>query len=227
MKVNKHLLVVMAVIALLCAAGSALPDDETSNTDRLVRRAQLMMRQAIEQKDEAEQEKTALAEQLAKLKTENQSLKESNRKLGKTYNTVAEENTASKKDLDACKAESDARDHELQTLHAEYSQATTDLATAQHALAKSQDTVSQFNSDLKDTKSKLGTAEQSTRVCEDKNLKLYQYSLQLVARYRHKGFFDVLLQKEPVTQLKQVEIDNIVQDYKTKIEQQRDTHTAN
>ncbi len=55
---------------------------------------------------------------------------------------------------------------------------------------------------------------QQVRTCADNNLKIYQISMELANRYRRKGVFDALLQKEPVTQLKRVEIDNIAEQYK-------------
>jgi len=66
-------------------------------------------------------------------------------------------------------------------------------------------------------------ADQDRRLndCSAKNTKLYQVNLELLDRYENKGVWDALLQLEPVTQLKRVEIESVVEEYKDKISQQR------
>lgn len=53
--------------------------------------------------------------------------------------------------------------------------------------------------------------------CANDNVKLYQTSLELIDRYENKGVWDAMLQLEPVTQLKRVELENTVQDYRTRV----------
>ena len=72
----------------------------------------------------------------------------------------------------------------------------------------------QLSADLLATKNDDMERTQQVRTCADNNLKIYQISMELANRYRKKGVFDALLQKEPVTQLKRVEIDNIAEQYK-------------
>ena len=62
--------------------------------------------------------------------------------------------------------------------------------------------------------------------CVGKNQKLYTLNLELLDLYEHKGVWDALLQKEPVTQLKRVEVENIVEAYKERITAERE-RTAN
>lgn len=54
------------------------------------------------------------------------------------------------------------------------------------------------------------------QVCEKKNAELYQISTELMEKYKNKGVISALLQAEPFTQLKKVEIQNILQEYKDK-----------
>jgi hypothetical protein len=56
--------------------------------------------------------------------------------------------------------------------------------------------------------------------CEDKNARLVQISRELLVHYEKKGLLDAVLQREPLTQLKRVEIENITQEYQDKIDQQ-------
>jgi len=54
--------------------------------------------------------------------------------------------------------------------------------------------------------------------CADKNQKLSQINTELLKKYRDKGVWDAIMQKEPVTQLKQVEIENYIEDMQYRIE---------
>ena len=54
--------------------------------------------------------------------------------------------------------------------------------------------------------------------CEASNVKLLQINRELLVDYDKKGFMDAMLQREPLTQLKRVEIENIVQDYQDRID---------
>ena len=67
---------------------------------------------------------------------------------------------------------------------------------------------------MKDTQQQLG-------VCTTHNQHLAELSGELLARYRDRGFFDVLLAKEPVTGLRRVELEKLEQDYRGKIRDER------
>jgi hypothetical protein len=54
--------------------------------------------------------------------------------------------------------------------------------------------------------------------CETNNVKLLQINRELLVDYEKKGFMDAMLQREPLTQLKRVEIENIVQEYRDRID---------
>ncbi len=60
-------------------------------------------------------------------------------------------------------------------------------------------------------------------VCEAKNAKLYTYGTELMRLYRDKTAFDAMRQAEPLTGLKAVEIDNVLEEYRDKLGAQRGT----
>ena len=64
----------------------------------------------------------------------------------------------------------------------------------------------------------IGEQAQLLVSCEDNNAKMVQINRELLARYEKKGALDVMLQREPLTQLKRVEIENIAQEYQEKID---------
>ncbi len=65
----------------------------------------------------------------------------------------------------------------------------------------------------------IGEQAQLIVSCEDNNAKMVQINRELLARYERKGPLDAMLQREPLTQLKRVEIENIAQEYQEKIDQ--------
>lgn len=102
------------------------------------------------------------------------------------------------------------------------------------SLAKSSETNAALNENLqKTTKSLHQTESEKTQLqatlvdqaqliesCAAKNVKMVQINRELLDRYATKGPFDAMLQREPLTQLERVEIENIVQEYQDQIDQQ-------
>ena len=100
------------------------------------------------------------------------------------------------------------------------------------ALAKSRDSNAALSADLHQTVQNLRRTEseknllQETVVsqarqietCESHNVKLLQVNHDLLGQYENKGFFDAMLQREPLTQLKRVEIENIAQEYQDRLD---------
>ena len=105
--------------------------------------------------------------------------------------------------------------------------------SSEAALSKSHDGYTTLNEKLQQTTQNLRNLEsdknqlQETVVdqgkliesCEDKNARMVQINHELLVRYERKGFLDAILQREPFTQLKRVEIENISQEYQDKIDQ--------
>ncbi len=57
--------------------------------------------------------------------------------------------------------------------------------------------------------------------CAEHNARLYMIADELIHKYENKGVVSSLLEKEPFTQIKKVELEKLVQDYKDKIDQQK------
>jgi len=133
--------------------------------------------------------------------------------------------------------ERDTAQAESAKLKAELEQMNRKLAgvkkNSEEALTKSQESNAALNENLQQTARKLHQAESEKsqlqemvngqaeliQSCESKNTELVQINRELLDRYQKKGFFDALLQHEPLTQLKRVEIENVVQEYQDQIDQ--------
>ncbi|NJN52451.1 MAG: hypothetical protein HC809_12530, partial [Gammaproteobacteria bacterium] len=64
-------------------------------------------------------------------------------------------------------------------------------------------------------------------LCERNNGALYDATLELIDSYEHKGFMAVLGQREPVTRLKRVEIENRMDEYRRVAEDMRLKYESN
>ena len=62
--------------------------------------------------------------------------------------------------------------------------------------------------------------EQELNTCATSNVELSKLGMEVLDNYENKGFWDRAGQKEPFTQLKRVQIENIVDDYTYLIEDQ-------
>lgn len=212
-----------SVISLLVGMLHASPDvraEEDNREKQAIRKAQLLMRQAMEQKEALAQENASLNEMIAKLKEENAALKTASQKLDK----VSKEGGGVKKELAICHDQAAAQTQELVTLRADYARLTTESTQSN---AKWQEDRLKMDGEIRDTKNKLSTSTAMRNACSEHNIKMYNYTVELLDKYHKKGFVDILLQEEPVTQLKKVEVENIVQEYKSKIDQERLTNADN
>jgi hypothetical protein len=70
---------------------------------------------------------------------------------------------------------------------------------------------------LQDTETRLTAREKDLSACTADNRKLGTLSKELLGRYADKGVMDAVLQREPLTQLKRVELENLVQQYDDRI----------
>jgi chromosome segregation ATPase len=83
--------------------------------------------------------------------------------------------------------------------------------------------LAQRDADLKHTQQDLAHSVATNSSCEAKNVELYRYSQALLDRYHKKGVWDALSQKEPVLGLKEVQIENTLQEYQQKLDAQKIT----
>lgn len=119
---------------------------------------------------------------------------------------------------------------------------TKDLESAQVVRRSLLDKLAEVERQFEETRAKLKLTEDERRrfedaglkfretvamqtknidLCESNNKKLYQYGTELIDRYQRKTCRDVLLQAEPMTGLKRVEIESLMEDYNNKMRDQR------
>jgi len=130
---------------------------------------------------------------------------------------------------DALQAENTRLKSEIEELNRKHTGAKKN---SDAALAKSRESNAALGAELQRTEQNLrqtlseknllqetvvGQAQQ-LETCESHNVKLLQVNRDLLGQYENKGFFDSLMQREPITGLKGVELENIVQDYQDRLD---------
>jgi chromosome segregation ATPase len=115
--------------------------------------------------------------------------------------------------------------HSVQTQQADlqgrFDDASARLAATSTKLSETARALAAREAELAGTRQKLEQSQAANASCEDKNGKLYTYGQEILDRYQRKGVWAALRQQEPVFGLKQVEIENVVQEYKLKMADER------
>ncbi|MGD9161302.1 MAG: hypothetical protein PVG39_23010 [Desulfobacteraceae bacterium] len=82
--------------------------------------------------------------------------------------------------------------------------------------------VEKLEKDRDDRIAELRSLENRMKSCTKKNARLCIIAEELLNRYENKGIMSTLLEKEPMTQIKKVELDTLTREYKENIEKQRE-----
>lgn len=201
-KIFTLLLVSIGLMNQVCLAETVRRSEGGDGTAMV--KAQMMMRQLSQEKEALQSENAELKKQLASINKKIESLKQEkshlDKKLGSSKNLISryKENTEM------------LRDRILK-----------DNQHLKELVDKFKELIQAFKV-VEGEKAQLKTNMQQNRQdmlsCAEKNMKLIQNNSDLVKLYKKKDVWDALMQAEPVTQLKQVEIENIAQEYQNTID---------
>ena len=195
--------------AILFLTGSLLPEamaasNKDSKERQALRRVQSQLNEVQQQKVLLEQEKTGLAEQMEELKKKSDGLESG----------VARAN-----------ARRAALDREVEVLNKDKAELSGKLQSTTQEMTKKQaeamQTLQHKEREIKRLEAELARQTRQGEMCEVKNGQLYQINAELMDKYQSKGVFGALLQAEPFTQLKSVEMENLLQEYRDKLDAQR------
>ena len=200
---------IVAIAALLIAArglpgaAHAAEEDTTARLREMLHRTQEALHQA--QADNAE---------LTRTKTETEQKLAAAAKDLEAARGVSKAELALRGQLQTTKASQDGLSRKL-------GETTAALAAANAKLADTSKQLSAGQAELAQVKQGLELSKTANTVCEDKNLKLYGYSQDVLQAYKKKGVWASLSQKDPVLGLKEVDVENVVQEYRLKIASQK------
>lgn len=201
-------------LLLACAvmgSGAQAQEDKKAGREReMLRRAQQALKQGEEQRAALQAEKSALEEKLKaasakadKLADAEQKLAAAQRRAGGLEAELSRSRSAGA-DLEKKLAEAGAR---FARLSQEHTEALRTIASRDSQVKLQQGTLTQVRGEI--------------AACEDKNAKLYGFGTELIGRYRDKSPFEAIRQAEPLTGLKQAQMDNLMEEYRDKLDAQR------
>lgn len=81
--------------------------------------------------------------------------------------------------------------------------------------------VAQINGQKDALESALKNEKEAYGKCAGNNRELCSIAKEILGRYENKGFFTKVMEKEPFTQIKKVELEKLVQEYDKKIDENR------
>jgi septal ring factor EnvC (AmiA/AmiB activator) len=203
----------MAACALLPALASA----QDKSAERAARRAQMQLQGLQQQLQDA---------QAAQAKSDADKA-EAEKKLSAQAQEIPRAQASARQAAAALKASEAARAELQAKLDALEKQSAEQKRSADAALAAK---TAEFKAtlDYRDAQQRQLQARFDNEVgqvfaCDDKNRKLVELGAELLDRYRNKGFAEVTRQKDPVLGLGQVEMFNLVQDYRDRTAAQKVT----
>jgi len=182
------------IVALLFATAPALAAEKKADPNKeQLRRLQQAQRQL-------EQEKTQLNEQKAAVESE----------LGEV-----------RKKADGEARRAAALSHDLGALRAARDAAAAKLLETEGELRKTQEAQRVAEAEAKRLGTILAAEKQQHLACVEAGKDLRKVSAEVLELYERKSCFDSSLQREPFTGLKQVEIENAIEDLREKLDSQR------
>lgn len=213
----------LAVLALLVlpGMGHAQEDKKAAREREQARRVQQAQQQAQQALKKVEEEKAAILREKAEVDAK---LKDATSRIGaaeKAARALQGAAVRARRLEDDLKREKEA----AAALQAKLDDGGRRIGAAGVLQTETQRTLASREAQLKQVQAALlqsrtqATAE--IGVCEDKNAKLYAHGAELMRLYRDKTAFDALRQAEPVTGLKAVAIENLLEEYRDKLATQR------
>jgi chromosome segregation ATPase len=95
------------------------------------------------------------------------------------------------------------------------------LAESEKRVAELEETQRKSQSENTRLQSLLVRQNKDLAASEAKNVQLYKYSVDLLGKYENKGLWSTVAQVEPFTGLKRVEIENLREEYRDKLDAQK------
>ena len=108
----------------------------------------------------------------------------------------------------------------LKTAEDEKAELVAKLAQAEQKLSETAETLRLTQEARGQLETSLSERTQEFSACTTKNESLHRVGVDLIKQYQEKGCLSSLLQKEPLTQLKSAEAENMIEEYREKLDQE-------
>jgi chromosome segregation ATPase len=216
-------LVAMVLLQLGMAFGAV-----AQTQDKRASREREALRQLQQMVQQMRQENDALGARLQAAEQENQALVlERDRLAGRVRGAQAQgrQEQSQRAQLqsrhDALALELQTMAAQRQSLQAEKDARDKALAQLRGQLEQSQEGLARANAAHEQLAARLAARERGEAACEDKNLRLYQHGRDLIAQCQDRSSTDTVLRLEPFTGIGRVAIENLLQEYRDKLEAQK------
>lgn len=200
MRVSSIVAAVLMAAALPGAAAHAADD----GSERAFARAQALLRQVSAQKQE--------------LETANARLTAEVNKLQKNLTHVEGDLKQASLDLQSQQRKAEHAGGTLEATRGRLERTENRLREAIERLRTAKTDLQQLHLEKADLTAKLVAVEAGLADSERKNLQLYEANVELLELYRKKGPLTALIQREPVTGIANVGIENTLLEYQTRLE---------
>ncbi len=200
-------MVIVCSVLLLAAFAPAQAASKKDPDREALRRVQLQIRQMENDKAVLEQDKASLSMELEDLKKKSNAL---------TSSAASANRSKAALEKDAQKL------HEAQAkLSEELERLKKELENSQSAERETRTNLQQETSLKQRLEANLGARGKLLDKCEANNRALYQYHVELINLAQNRGSLDVLLESEPVLGFKRVQIENLLEQYRDKLDTQK------
>jgi chromosome segregation ATPase len=163
--------------------------------------------QAMQQLQQLASERTQLQAEVSKLKTELEGVRRERDSLKAAQDGSARRSRGAEAELARSQADKARVDGEL----AREKQRVEELVARFRETAA---TVRDVESDRAAKTQQLALREQELKVCTERNGKLYELNQEILTRLEDQGFWSALARKEPFTQLKRAQLQNLADTYR-------------
>ena len=202
---ENNLTFVLSGALLLTASAAAAPTKDP---------AKAALRQIQVQLKQVQDEKTALEQVKAELATELDALKKKSGDWAASATRANRGKAVLEKEAEVLRQDKTKLSEEITTLKKE-------LTDSQLAVRDTRQNLQQEASLKQRLEQNLSARGQELEMCQTKNKILYQYHVELINRAQQRGSLDVLLEKEPVLGFKRVQIENLLEEYRDKLDEQK------
>jgi len=198
----------LLVLASTFLTGNAWSQDKAASREREA------LRRSQQQVQQIRQEKTALEEKLTSFEQEKEKLAKQVNGAQARAKSESAKNQQLQQALDAKTQESQTLQEQKTELEQRLAELTAKQAVTERELAKIQ-------AEKNLAQSTLSTRDQQVAGCEDKNVRLYQYGRGLIEQCRDRSASDMALRLEPFTGIKRVAMENLLEEYRDKLDAQK------
>lgn len=210
--IQRYLPLLICLLLLGVELASANPPN--SREREMLRRAQRQMQDLQSQLASLQQDKAKLAQEQAQTTREVASTRD---RLRRAQHALTTEKAAH----ETTRAELEQSGKELAALRERLTATAATLSDTRAALAASEAKLARAEANIRELQALKTRQEREIALCEDKNMKLYQTGRELMTRFEQKTCGEILAQKEPFLGLKRVEIENLLEEYRDKLDADR------